>query len=79
MSYQMLIPINHPDFLCKCQIQPNSQDQRQFANLILEFKPRDIVLFMKKTLRKLMVHARVTLHQDFFLSLLTINDTSYQT
>ena len=27
-----------PDFLKKCQIEPNSQDQWQIANFILEFK-----------------------------------------
>ena len=38
MTFQMLMPIKHPDFLCKYQIPPNFQDQRQIANLILEFK-----------------------------------------
>ena len=32
------MPIKHPDFLCKCQIQPNSQDQWQIAKSILKFK-----------------------------------------
>ena len=27
-----------PDFLKKCQIEPNSQDQRQIADFVLEFK-----------------------------------------
>ena len=38
MNYQMLMPLKHPDFLCKCQIQPKSQVQWQISNLILEFK-----------------------------------------
>ena len=38
MSYQMLMTIKHPDFLCKRQIQLNSQVQWQLSNLILEFK-----------------------------------------
>ena len=38
MSYQMLIPTKHPYFLCKCQIQPNFQDQWQIVNSFLESK-----------------------------------------
>ena len=38
MSYQMLKSSKHPDFLWKCQIEPNFQDQWQNAKFILKFK-----------------------------------------
>ena len=38
ISYQMLKSSKHRNFLWKCQIEPNFQDQWQTQNFFLEFK-----------------------------------------